>query len=289
MGGQSEKIGEDVWMLKVAALVDMMPHEIKDTGFKSVEDKDQDYNKLKQRIFAWVANKASAQGGIAPMEIGRVGYCDGDDGKDGDVDINGVNGNTTCFKCGGWGHMSKECPTKKGKRKGAGKEKGREPKGKGKGSKRTCWRCGKAGHRAMECDAMDIGGIDEKGTIEEVLVGTVWNVGGAEEIDTKDVVWTLEEMGEEVDEDSEDYEDEKIELTSGSEDDYGWWLEEPWDDELIAEVEVIENDEDEHAEEKYMSEIGDMIVMDEDLDDEKGGCEIYCEKYVEDKNIEKVH
>ena len=76
----------------------------------------------------------------------------------------------------------------------------------------------------MECDAMYIGGVDGKGydnyekcTIEEVQVGTVWNVGGAEEIiqnlnggvyhvdigekekiETKDVVWSLEDMGEEV-------------------------------------------------------------------------------------------
>ena len=109
-----------------------------------------------------------------------------------------------------------------------------------------------------------------------------------EKIGTKDVVWSLEEMGEEVDEDSEDYEDEKIESTSESEDGYGWWLDESWNDESIEVMEVIENDEDEHAEEKCIGETGDMIVMDEELDDEKDGCEINGEKYVEDVKLKQV-
>ena len=71
-----------------------------------------------------------------------------------------------------------------------------------------------------------VGTIEEMGeAVDEVLIGTVWNAGGAKEIDTKNVVWTLEEMGEEVDEDSED---EKSVVSSGSEEGYGWWLEEPW-------------------------------------------------------------
>ena len=99
-----------------------------------------------------------------------------------------------------------------------------------------------------------------------------------EKIGSKNVVWTLEEMGEEVDEDSEDYEDEKIESTSESEDGYAWWLDGSWNDESIEVMQVIENDEVEHAEEKCIGETGDMIVMDEELDDEKDGCEIDGER-----------
>ena len=65
-------------------------------------------------------------------------------------------------------------------------------------------------------------------------------------------------------------------------------MDESWNDESIDVMEVIENDEDEHAEEKCIGETGDMIVMDEELDDEKDGCEINGEKYVVDVKLKQV-
>ena len=73
-----------------------------------------------------------------------------------EMDIGAVSGNLTCYNCGGWGHVSKDCPSQKkgkckgepdkgkgkgkgfekgqkGRSKGKGREKGEETKGKGKG------------------------------------------------------------------------------------------------------------------------------------------------------------
>ena len=54
-----EEISE---FLKVAALVERMPTEIKDMIFMTSEENPH-YQKLEQMIFAWAANKVSAQGG----------------------------------------------------------------------------------------------------------------------------------------------------------------------------------------------------------------------------------
>ncbi len=40
-------------MLKVAALVEMIPPEIRHMVFMTTEEANQDYGRLKQRIFAW--------------------------------------------------------------------------------------------------------------------------------------------------------------------------------------------------------------------------------------------
>ncbi len=121
-------------LLKVAALVEMMPTEIKDMIFRTNEE-NPDYEKLKQRIFAWAANKVSAKGGPVPMDTGRASYGSYHDGdyheeRGEEMDIGAVGGNVTRYNCGGWGHVSKNCPSQK---KGKGKGEPDQGRGKGKG------------------------------------------------------------------------------------------------------------------------------------------------------------
>jgi ubiquitin len=116
-------------MLKMAALVEMMPNEIKDMVFMTTDESTKDYEKLKQRIFAWAANKASAQSGPVPMDVGKVSYCEqGNYEDEAEVDVAVVSGGAVCYRCGGWGHLSRDCPTPP-----KGKGKGGAEKGKGKG------------------------------------------------------------------------------------------------------------------------------------------------------------
>ncbi len=90
--------------------------------FMATEKVNQDSEKLMSKIFAWAANKASVAGPV-PMDVGRVAYSHYDDGcwceePHEEMDVGVVGGSATCYTRGGWGHMSRECPTQK---KGKGK------------------------------------------------------------------------------------------------------------------------------------------------------------------------
>ena len=85
------------------------------------------------RVRSWVGNKVAMLSGPTQMEIGQVeenwGWDEQEDWENSEVQA--VGANTQCYRCHGWGHLGRECPTNSGKSKGKGKE---GMKGKGKGT-----------------------------------------------------------------------------------------------------------------------------------------------------------
>ena len=193
-----------IW--KMAALMELCPPEVQDMIYQNVDEVNEDYDKLKQKIITWASNKVESDG--VPMDVGKVeneeyeGY-----------DVGAVGWGTHCYNCGGWGHLSRECPSEKkkggvkgdgkgnhnsigkgggkdsgkGGGKGGGKDSGKGGKSSGKGYQGTCYNCGKVGHKAWECrSGKQVGAVDEEEEEGEevqagaVEIGTVWNVGGVE-------------------------------------------------------------------------------------------------------------
>lgn len=157
-------------ILKIAALVEIVPQEVKNMVFMTTERVDL---QPKRNIFGWVSKTASA-GGPVSMEIGAVAgdWCDEDGWSHSawnQVDVAAVGGSGLSQTCGCWGHFSRECPSRpkgkgkgdisKGKRKGkedtkggmcvkgwqkwqaTGKGAGAEGQGKGNGYQGTCCNC----------------------------------------------------------------------------------------------------------------------------------------------------
>lgn len=199
-----------IW--KMAALMELCPVEVQDMVYQNVDEFKEDYDKLKQKIITWASNKVASEG--VPMDIGGLGW-DETEGNE-DYDVAAVGWQTQCHNCGGYGHMSRECPSdkkgkggEKGKGKGSfgkgtfgkggkdfgkgGKDSGKGGKdsgkggGGGKGYQGACFNCGKVGHKAWECRAEKrIHAIDEQEDENDevpagaVEIGTIWNIGAVQ-------------------------------------------------------------------------------------------------------------
>ncbi len=130
MGGEGQQDGENYGvapeMLKIAALVEMLPAEMKDKVMQQPEE-HQDCPKLKRKIFSWTANKTPLDKGPVPMDIGAMSYlCGQCGGGEGDVDVGAISG--SCHRRSGRGHLARDCATP-----WKGKWKGESAKTKGKG------------------------------------------------------------------------------------------------------------------------------------------------------------
>ncbi len=115
------------------------------------------YRELRDKVVSITSNRVAMAEGPVPMEIGNV------ENEEEEQDVAAVGRNMQCHTCSGWGHTSRECPSKGGKSGGKG-GKG-SPRGGGGGDSstrsstaapqpsdqadkaetRTCFSCGKKG------------------------------------------------------------------------------------------------------------------------------------------------
>ena len=151
---------------KMAAFMELCPPEVQNMVYQNIDEVDEDYEKMKQRVMSWVSNKVAQACGPTPMDIGQfTTHSEYDEENVEGEDIGAVS-NMQCHGCGGWGHFKRDCPygakgKGKGKSKGEkGKGKGTFEKGKGKGfdgkggksgPRVPCPGCGKLGHTAANC------------------------------------------------------------------------------------------------------------------------------------------
>jgi hypothetical protein len=195
-------------VVRIGILTTIVPAEIADQIYLTV-DVNSTYAAVSAKIRAVVSAKVSMMGDKAvPMDCSQVMsqqqtyFENGSEHYSGNEEdeVGAVGAHIQCHTCSGWGHLSRECPSKgkgKGKKagdfnkgykgsfqKGDGKT-GTKGKGKGfagKGYQGNCFKCGMIGHKAAECRVSLANAVD--GDESEEVVGSVnawsgdpWHVG----------------------------------------------------------------------------------------------------------------
>ena len=101
--------------MKIAIVTSIMPATIQDYIYTHVEE-GMLYVTMVDKIRAIVGNKVTMTSGPTPMDIGgEDAYYQ--NGEEYEEEVAAIAWNAKCFKCDGWGHASRECPSK-GKGKG---------------------------------------------------------------------------------------------------------------------------------------------------------------------------
>jgi hypothetical protein len=178
--------------VKIGIMTSMLPSSIQDHVYTIITT-DTKYDDLVVKIKSLVSNKVTMMSSPTPMDLGAVlprtvQPETEEPEQEGEelYDVGLVGPNIQCYRCSGWGHTSRDCPSKgKGKGKGTGKgkgqpqqwggktgEKGGAPWGKGKGKgggkgfQGSCWQCGQSGHRAYECPGAANNGNTETNAVD---------------------------------------------------------------------------------------------------------------------------
>jgi hypothetical protein len=185
--------------MQIAVFTNMMPVAIQDYIYSIVEEKSL-YVNIKEKVRGMVSNKVAIGMGPAPMDVGGLhGHHEEEWNEEEEYGVGGVDMNTKCYRCQGYGHFSRDCATKMPE-KGKGKGKGQAPdKGKGKGKDQSpdkgkgkgkpfagfCWNCSQTGHRSNNCPNAKVQSVDEEVVEENTEIGGVWMIGNVEATFTK--------------------------------------------------------------------------------------------------------
>ena len=194
--------------MRIAILTSMMPTVIQDYIYQNISETTL-FIDMVEKVKSWVGNRVAMMTGPSPMDVGEVADWDENE-YDENGDVGAVGAYTECHRCGGFGHMQRECPTVAAKGKGKGKPshyhgqqpyesggqkgykgkgsakgwsgdgkgyKGKGTKGTGKGYQGTCWKCGLVGHKALECTVARANLVVNEYHEDEVDVGGVWMIG----------------------------------------------------------------------------------------------------------------
>jgi hypothetical protein len=191
----NSQFGEKITpFMKIAILTSIVPASLQEYVYTHIDEK-LDYEDMKEKIKAMTGHKLDSMKPI-PADMGNVldEWWDEADAEE----IDAVGADTQCFRCQGWGHTSKACPTPKGLGKGkgpthgksSGKGIGMKGKGmngmkggkgvKGKGFSGVCWICGKAGHKAAECPSQAQTNAIDADSQETAEIGGVWIIGAVD-------------------------------------------------------------------------------------------------------------
>ena len=187
--------------VRLAIVTSMLPGPLQEFVYTHVDDapKNMEYEHLVDKLRTVVGNKVAAMSRPTPMDIGEVGWNGGGDlmwdkGVEmcenwelEDEAVNLVGADSQCYRCGGWGHLARDCATMKGKGKGGGVKglsKGGGGKGVGgkSGNKGGGWKGdgkGKGGGKGWEKGSWGgkAGGVGKGGGFGKGYQGTCWRCG----------------------------------------------------------------------------------------------------------------
>ena len=208
--------------IKIAIITGMIPRDLQDMVFQMGHvGQSLKYKEVRDKVMSIASHRAQMTI-PTPMDVGWVGEPGAEAGEEEwdhnfEFDVDAVSRTPICYRCGGSGHLARDCPTPEGKGpKGKGKTKGEAAKGwskgwpkggakgalqgkgsfqgkgtfggakgggqkgagKGFGYQGVCWNCGQVGHKSAECSHMQVNEVAADQEPRDVAsVGGVWMIG----------------------------------------------------------------------------------------------------------------